>query len=187
MFFGPSCFAAWQIAECIQVNRIRAFRNQVSIDELFVADLIVGVVMNVLRHVAVENCKRGRVLRASAVHALLFAVLGSSKFGILQPEIGFDISAAARNRRIAMSPLVIAGPLRSAQMPMTRFRKCPAPTVAVAPATMLFLRNERRLTTPRNLELMSFFVIADGSDETTRESWLFSFLRSKSVNKFCSL
>jgi hypothetical protein len=52
-----------------------------------VSELIFCVVVNILRHVCIENRKRGGVEYASA-SAWNFAVLDSAEFVVLLPEIG---------------------------------------------------------------------------------------------------
>jgi hypothetical protein len=77
------------------------------------------------------------------------------------------ISAAARNRRIAASPFVIAS-LLSWVNARRGFAKIPVPTVAAAPAIRVFLRNERRFATRGLYELFSSFVVAgDTPDDST--------------------
>src|SRR5262249_32659951 len=50
--------AAWQSAEAVETHGRRALRCQIRVKKLFVADLVVGVVGNVLRHILVEHFQR---------------------------------------------------------------------------------------------------------------------------------
>ena len=52
---GAGRFAAGQIGELIEVDRISADRLQVRVDEGEVTLFVVSVVVDVLRHVAIEN------------------------------------------------------------------------------------------------------------------------------------
>ena len=52
---GSSGLAAGQGAEAIEVDGVGTLRFQVRVDEDFVAQLVFGVVMNVLRHIAVQR------------------------------------------------------------------------------------------------------------------------------------
>src|SRR6202035_3149114 len=53
--------AAWQAPELVQVDYRCTLRGQVGVDERLMADLIVGVVRDVLRHVAIEHAQSGKV------------------------------------------------------------------------------------------------------------------------------
>jgi hypothetical protein len=68
--------------------------------------LVVGVVVNVLGEVAVEDLKFGGVDWVSAAPGD-FTVLDSSEFVVLLPKVALEVSAAAANRIMAASPLVI--------------------------------------------------------------------------------
>ena len=52
------------------------------------APLVVGIVANVLRHIAVQDLKGGRVERIAAGDGELI-VLSPSEFGVLLPQIVF--------------------------------------------------------------------------------------------------
>jgi hypothetical protein len=55
-----------------------------------VAELILGIVVDVLRHVSIEDVQRRSVGPAPSREAGEFAILNSSEFGVLQPEIALD-------------------------------------------------------------------------------------------------
>jgi hypothetical protein len=55
-----------------------------------VAELIIGIVVDILRHVRIEVLQRRGVSRAPAT-AGDFAILDPSEFVVLQPEIGLDL------------------------------------------------------------------------------------------------
>src|SRR5579863_602924 len=82
-------FAAGQVGEWRKVNRLGADGFEVGVNESLVTQLVVGVVVNVLRHVAVENLQRSLVIGAAAADARLFGVLDSTEFGVLDPQIAF--------------------------------------------------------------------------------------------------
>ncbi len=55
------------------------------------ADLIVGVVVNILRHVPIQDRERRSVRGISSIHARDLVVLGSTQLRVLNPQIGFDL------------------------------------------------------------------------------------------------
>jgi hypothetical protein len=82
---------AFYSAKLIKVNLLLAFRDQIGVDEGCVAELILGIVVDILRHVRIEVVQRRGVGRApSRGEAGEFAILNSSEFGVLQPEIALD-------------------------------------------------------------------------------------------------
>ena len=83
----PGRFAAWQRAKLVQVDCIRAFGRQKSIDEDLMGQLIFGVVVDILRHVCIEDRESSSVDRISA-SPWNFAVLDSTEFVVLLPEVG---------------------------------------------------------------------------------------------------
>jgi hypothetical protein len=147
---GPSRFTAWQIGKLIQVDRISADRLQLGVDEGKVTFLVVSVVVDVLRHVAVKDLQRSDAERAAAVDLVLFGILGSSEFGVLLPQIDLqDFHGSQELQDGDVTPcycgtLWLVSP--SAARPLLRM---PAPTVAAAPATAPFFMNERRFEVPR--------------------------------------
>jgi hypothetical protein len=94
--------AAGQGAELVQVDRFRAVRLKVGVEELEVADLVVGVVVDVLRHVVVQHLERLGVFRAAAPAGDLI-VLDAAELVVLLPQVGFDDfdrSQEAENGRV---------------------------------------------------------------------------------------
>jgi len=89
-----------------QVDLLCAFRLQVVVEKPVVADLIVGVVGDVLRHIAVEHEEPGDVGWSEPSNDFLpvefeinwrLALIGcSAKFGILNPQVGFDLLQGAQ-------------------------------------------------------------------------------------------
>ena len=52
---GTSSGAARQSAELIQIDWLRAFRDQICVQEILVSELILGIVMDVLGHVPIQD------------------------------------------------------------------------------------------------------------------------------------
>src|ERR1700730_18549694 len=91
-FVGPCRLTALQSREFTQVNRRRADKLKVSVEEGVVAELILGIVVDVLRHVRIEVVQRFGVRRVpSGGKSWNLVVLDSSKLGILLPEIALDL------------------------------------------------------------------------------------------------
>ncbi len=86
---GARRLAARQSAKLIQIDGINAFRYQVGIDESEVAHLIFGIVMDILRHIAIEYLKSLDIRRAAAA-AGDFAILNAAQFVVLLPQISLD-------------------------------------------------------------------------------------------------
>ena len=84
---APVALLLGKSTKLVEVDGIRAFRLQVSIDEDFMGELVFGVVVNVLRHVRIKNGQRSRIGWVSTA-ARNFAVLDSPKFVVLLPEVG---------------------------------------------------------------------------------------------------
>ena len=84
-----SRLAAGQRAELVQVDRLRAVRLQVRVDEVRVALLVVGVVVDVLGDVLVQHRERPGVGRVSA-SARDLAVLDPAELVVLLPEVGLE-------------------------------------------------------------------------------------------------
>src|SRR6266436_1589769 len=55
VLWDSSYLARRQDCESTQVDGLCAFRNEVVVEKSVVADLIIGIIGDVLRHVAVEN------------------------------------------------------------------------------------------------------------------------------------
>ena len=81
--------AARQRAKPVQIHRLHAVCNQVRIDEFEVAEFVVRVVVNVLVHILIQHCQRGRVSRISGPTGHL-GVLDAAEFIILLPQIGLE-------------------------------------------------------------------------------------------------
>ena len=88
----PCCagrLAAGEGAERVEVDRLLTARPQVGVDEVGVALLVVGVVVDVLVHVLVDDGERLGV-RPIAASAGDLAVLDAAELVVLLPEIGFE-------------------------------------------------------------------------------------------------
>jgi hypothetical protein len=177
----PVARAALQGAKFVQIGRRGAFRFQVRIKEGEVRDFIVGVVVDVLGKVRIELFQFGGVDGISAAAGDL-VVLNSAKFVVLDPEVGFRISAAAANRSSAASPLV-----RPRRWPPWSFMFCAIADgrsprrPSAAPAALVtkpFLRNERRSAEEWEssgdfrmvLPLLFLVSVCAGSEEPFRPS-----------------
>ena len=86
---GAGRFTARQRAKLIQIDWISAFRNQVRIDKREVAELILGIVVDILGHVPIQHFK-GFDISCTPTPPWDFAVLDASKFVVLLPQIGFE-------------------------------------------------------------------------------------------------
>ena len=96
------------------------------------SDLIIGVVMDVVLHLILNNLQGVRVgLIATA--ARNFVILDAAEFVVLDPKVGLEYSCAAANRRRAASPGV-RPPLASAvrMLGNSPAPMVPAPTASVA-------------------------------------------------------
>src|ERR1700752_1343960 len=81
--------AAGQGAKLVEVDCVRTFGREVCVDELFVRELIVGVVVDVLVHIFIQPFKGGCIQWTSS-SAWDFTVLNSSELVVLLPEICLD-------------------------------------------------------------------------------------------------
>ena len=81
--------ATHQGAKLIQIDGFGAFRGQIRIKEPCVGNLIVGVIMDVLRHVPIEDLNGGGIGRIPGSSGN-FGVLDSAEFVVLLPQVGFD-------------------------------------------------------------------------------------------------
>jgi hypothetical protein len=86
---APLAFAAGEGAERVQVDRLLTARLQVRVDEVCVALLVVGVVVDVLVHVFVDDGERLGVGPIAASAGDL-AVLDAAELVVLLPQIGFE-------------------------------------------------------------------------------------------------
>ena len=90
----PTCLrtgrrAAGQGAELVQVDRVYAVRLEIGVDEVGVALLIVGVVVDVLVHVLVQHGESLGVRRVTA-STRYFAVLDPAELVVLLPQVGLE-------------------------------------------------------------------------------------------------
>ena len=81
--------AARQRPELVEVDRLLAVRLQVGVDEGDVAELVVGVVVDVLVHVLVQHLD-GLGIGVVPAAARHLAVLDARELVVLLPEIGLD-------------------------------------------------------------------------------------------------
>ena len=66
-----------------------ALRSQVRVDKVLVGEFILGIVVNILGHVRIENLK-GSGVRCTPTSPWNLAVLDSSQFVVLYPQIGLE-------------------------------------------------------------------------------------------------
>src|SRR5262249_22311626 len=100
---GSSRAAAWQRAERLHVHRFRPFRDQICVQEILMAHLVVGDVMDVLREVTIDAPESFRVDSIVAPSGNL-AVLDSAQFVVLGVKVGlesFSGSQEPQDRSIA--------------------------------------------------------------------------------------
>ena len=169
-FLRNSCdLTRRQSGKVAQVDRLCAFRSQVVVEKPMVTDLVVGVVGDVLGHIAVEHEESGDVgwsESGSDFQTVEFeinrriALIGcSAEFGILNPQIGLDLLQSTQERQncdvslcdwcvvVVISAEGCRGTVNNA-----------APIVAVPAATIPFFKNDLRLLAPPNT--LPFFSIA---------------------------
>ena len=91
-----------QNAELVQIHHVRALGGEIRINKVLVGELVLGVVVDVLRHVHVEKLQGLGVGRVAAGGFVRIAwdkaacqlgdlvVLNPAQFGVLQPEVAFD-------------------------------------------------------------------------------------------------
>ena len=86
---GARRAAARQSSELFETHRLRTLGGEIRVEEVLVGKLILGVVVNVLIHIPIEDRKRSGVgwIPTSAWN---FAVLDSPEFVVLHPEIGLE-------------------------------------------------------------------------------------------------
>ena len=116
-------FAARQRGEFFEVDRVGTTRFQVRVQEREVRELILGVVVDVLRHVFVEHFQR-RGVRRTAASARNLAVLDAAELVVLLPEVGLqDLRGRQKpqDRGIGLAELRRRGPVgESARCPPKR-------------------------------------------------------------------
>ena len=104
------------------------------------AQLVIGVIRNVLRHVAIQIAQRGDVGWISSLDA--------AQFIVLLPQVGLDQFHSSREAQSAASPLESFPVLRADCARVSVLNKAPAETAAVA--IPMILRKERRSTNLAN-------------------------------------
>ena len=89
IFLRTGCDAARQCAELIQIDSLHAFGFQIGINKREVAELIIGIVVDILGHIPIQDEQvigvRG-VLRPAGD----FAVLDAAQFIVLLPQVRLD-------------------------------------------------------------------------------------------------
>src|SRR5258705_3179499 len=80
---------ARQRTKFIQIDGVGPFRSEEGVNERGVADLIIGVIMDILVHVLIQLLDRRGVGRIPA-SPWNFAVLDAGEFVVLLPQICFD-------------------------------------------------------------------------------------------------
>ena len=81
---GPGRFGWLKGLELCEVDGLRAFGLQISIEEVAMADLVVSVVGDVLRHISVEILERSDVGRIARIRIVIVIDL-SAKLIVLLP------------------------------------------------------------------------------------------------------
>jgi hypothetical protein len=85
----PCRLTTRQSTKLIEVDWIGPLRNQIRVDESEVGHLILGIVMDVLGNVRIEN-RKGRGVGWTPSSSWDFAVLNSSEFVVLLPQISLE-------------------------------------------------------------------------------------------------
>src|SRR5882724_1821556 len=80
---------ARQSTKLIQIDGLGPFRSQIGVKERGVGDLIIGVIMDILIHVLIEDRNGGGIGRVPS-STWDFAVLDAAELVVLLPQIGFD-------------------------------------------------------------------------------------------------
>ena len=86
---GTGRLTARQSTKLIQIDGFGPFRSQIGVNEREMADLIVGVIMDILVHVLIQHL-HGRGIGWIPSSPWNFAVLDAGEFVVLLPQIGFD-------------------------------------------------------------------------------------------------
>src|SRR5205814_2430420 len=81
--------AAHQRAKRIEICRRRSLGDQISVEELVMSSLIIGVVMDVVSHFILNNLQ-GLGIGWIAMAAWDFSVLDAAEFVVLDPKVGLD-------------------------------------------------------------------------------------------------
>ncbi len=87
----PISLAAGENAEMGEVSGAHAFRFQVILKKPGVADLVVGIVVDVLRHVPIEQLERLSISCVAACQSRELVILGTTEFGVLPPKVFFHL------------------------------------------------------------------------------------------------
>jgi hypothetical protein len=131
-----------------QINGGRAQDlRQVRVEERHVAELVIGVVVDILRHVPIEDLQRGGVEPVSTSPGTSLSWMPPSSLYCSHRSLSM-ISIAARNRRMSTSPVVMLLLLARATA-SDPLANSPAPTVP-APTTSPVRKKERRLVAAPN-------------------------------------
>ncbi len=73
-----------------EVYRVGALRFQIFPEEIRVAEFVIGIIVNILRHIAIKVHKSANVrLAAASTEFRPLAVLDSAEFVVLHPQITF--------------------------------------------------------------------------------------------------
>ena len=101
--------AGWKNSEMAEIDGVCSERGDVMIEKGMVADFIVGVVHDVLGHVAIEHLERSHIIRCEAsadFSAVLHEVnrgeslVGrAAEFGVLNPQVGLDLFEGAEEAK----------------------------------------------------------------------------------------
>src|SRR5260370_33871624 len=86
-FVYSRCCTALQDSKWIKVSRLCAMGPQIGIQESGVTQLIVRIVGDILRHVAIEILQRCYIRRISRVRSPVVGCSRSTEFIILEPKI----------------------------------------------------------------------------------------------------
>src|SRR5207302_7954229 len=130
-------FAARQVREPAEVYRFGAPRFEVGIEKREVRELVLCVVVDVLRHVFVEDFERFRVGRVAAA-ARHLAVLHAAELVVLLPEVGLEDLGGGEESQDRRSPLLslVDGGLSASASAIRPSGPIPAPTPTAAPLAM---------------------------------------------------
>ena len=143
---GAGRLTARQSTKLIQIDGLGPFRSQIGVNEREMADLIVGVVVDVLVHVLVQHRKRRGIGRIPG-SARNFVVLDAAEFVVLLPQIGFDdFCCRQESENVRVSLRETATLLASAYFALAvgALANSPAPMVP-APTASDVPKKERRL------------------------------------------
>src|SRR4030095_6269718 len=89
IWIDSSRSAAHQSAKRREVCRRRPLGAQISVEEVVMSDLIIGVVMDVVLHFILNELQGVRVVLI-ATAAWNFVILDAAKFVVLDPKIGLE-------------------------------------------------------------------------------------------------